>query len=120
MDEQRLLGELGHRMRLARLATYGPVQKACADALKVTQSQISRWESGQSLPRVTELIRFAEACNTTLEELVGESKPVPRQLLLGLEPAAQGAIVDLVEIIKKKTLEASRLRKRRTATGGRR
>ncbi len=106
-------------MRRARVTTWGPIQKPCAEAMKVTQSQISRWESGESLPRITELIRFAEVCNVTLEELIGPLKPVPSQLLLGLEADAQSAIVDLVEIIRKKTLEAARRRKKRVATGRR-
>jgi len=71
------------------------------------------------MPRVTELIRFTHACNVTLEDVIGPTRPAATQWLIGLESDAQSAIVDLVEIIRKKTLEAARRRKKRAATGRR-
>lgn len=88
-------------MREARLATWGPVQQRCADALHVEQSQISRWERGQS-PSAYDLARFARACNRTVEDLLpGERAVVAEQLLLGLEPKAAAVVVDLVQLLRK-------------------
>ena len=109
MNESRFRKELGRRMRNARIARWGPKQSACALALRVEQSQISRWESGKTVPRLTELLPFAAACGTTLDELTsGFMKPTGVQLLLGLDSDAQAAVIDLVEIIRRKTAEAGR------------
>ena len=88
-------------MRAARIATWGPVQQRCADALHVEQSQISRWERGQS-PSPYDLARFARACNRTVEDLLpGRSTVVAEQLLLGLEPKAAAVVVDLVALLRQ-------------------
>lgn len=109
LDETRFRRDLAQRIRSVRLATWGPKQSVCADALRIQPSQISRWESGQTIPRVTELLRFAAACGTTLDELTrGHVPPAGTQLLLGLDADAQAAVVDLVEIIRRKTDEAAR------------
>ncbi len=63
-------------MRRARIATWGPVQERCAEALGIQQSQISRWEKGQS-PNIYELSRFARACNITVDHLLGPARSVP-------------------------------------------
>jgi transcriptional regulator with XRE-family HTH domain len=115
MDDRRFRADLAWKMKQARIATWGPVQSQCASALRIKQSQISRWESATTLPRLTDLVRFARATGTTVEDLLGGSrsmKPFATQLLLGLEPEAQSVVVDLVEIIRTKTAEASRRQKR--------
>ena len=90
-------------MRKARVATWGPVQERCAEALGVRQSQISRWEAGQS-PNIYELYRFARACNVTVDQLLGPARttPLAEQLLLGLEPKAAAVVVELVEMLRRK------------------
>lgn len=47
-------------------------------------------------------LRFARACNTTVEALLGPAQrpPLAEQLLLGLEPSAAAVIVDLVDLLK--------------------
>lgn len=101
-------------MREARIATWGPVQERCAEALKIRQSQISRWESGRQTPGAYDLARFARACNRTIDELLGpaHTPPLGEQLLLGLEPKAAAAIIDLVELLKNRKPPRGRLRRR--------
>ncbi|SRR5258708_4316589 len=109
VDEIRFRRDLAQRIRSARVATWGPKQSACAAALRIHQSQLSRWESGETMPRITELLRIAAACGTTLDELTrGHVQTAGTQLLLGLDADAQAAVVDLVDIIRKKTREAAR------------
>jgi hypothetical protein len=53
---------------------------------------------------------LAAACGKTIDELTtGFVKPLSMQLLLGLDADAQAAVVDLVQIIRRKT-EAARRR----------
>jgi transcriptional regulator with XRE-family HTH domain len=89
-------------MRAARIATWGNVQQDCADVLGIRQSQIWRWERGQS-PGAYELMRFARASNRSVDELLGlpAKAHLAEQLLLGLEPKAQAVVVDLVELLRK-------------------
>lgn len=106
--ERRLRKDLAERMRSARIATWGPIQERCAEALHVSQSQISRWERGQE-PRPSDLLRFAQGCNVTVGYLLGEDRrvAVAEQLLLGLDAESAGVVVDLVRILKRKPSRAS-------------
>jgi transcriptional regulator with XRE-family HTH domain len=104
-------------MRAARIATWGPVQERCAENLKIRQSQISRWESGQQMPGAYDLARFARACNKTVDELIGPTAApaIAQQLLLGLEPAAAAVVVDLVELLRNRTRVKKRGQRGRSA-----
>ena len=94
--------QLGRTMRKARLATYGPVLQHCADAARVGQSQISRWERGEALPRLDQLVAFANSCGTTVDALLGGlSKPRAEQLLLGLDVEARTLVVELVHYLRR-------------------
>lgn len=112
IDERRFRAELAKRMREARVATWGPVQERCAEALKIRQSQISRWESGRQLPGAYDLARFARACNRTVDELLGSAqRPVlAEQLLLGLERKEAAVIVDLVVLLRGRKIGRSHTR----------
>lgn len=48
----------------------GITQKQAADAIGVQQSTISMWESGNSVPTVTTLIKAAEVYGCTAAELL--------------------------------------------------
>jgi len=96
--------QLGRAIRTARLDAYGPTQQRCADAIRIEQSQISRWERGESLPRLDQLLAFANACGTTVDALLGRSsKPNAEQLLLGLNIEAKTLVVDLVDYLRRRT-----------------
>ncbi len=115
MDEARFRADLARRMRQARIATWGPVRRACAIAVRIPPSQISRWEAGETLPRLDDLVRFANACNTTVDHLLGrQARPLADQLLLGLDADAKAVVVDLVEYLR-----ARGERGNRRATAGR-
>lgn len=103
VNEGEFRVDLGRRMQQARIATWGPVRRACATATGIPASQISRWEAGQTLPRLYELVRFASACNTTVEDLLGRKPhPLADQLLLGLDAEAKAVVVDLVEYLRER------------------
>jgi transcriptional regulator with XRE-family HTH domain len=94
--------QLGRAIRAARVGTYGPIQQRCADAIRVDQSQISRWERGESLPRLDQLVALANACGTTVDALLGGlSKPSSEQLLLGLDGDARALVVGLVGYLRR-------------------
>lgn len=94
--------QLGRTIRKARLATFGPVQQRCADAVRIEQSQISRWERGEALPRLDQLMAFANSCGTTVDALLGGlSKPRAEQLLLGLDVEARTLVVELVHYLRR-------------------
>jgi transcriptional regulator with XRE-family HTH domain len=101
--ERRFRSGLAQRMRAARITTWGPVQERCAEALHLSQSQISRWERGQE-PRLFDLVRFARACNRTVDELLGSEAlpPLSEQLLLGLDHQSATVVVELVQLLKHK------------------
>jgi transcriptional regulator with XRE-family HTH domain len=106
IKEQRLRAELARRLRAARTDVYGSRSQARFAALiGVKQSQISRWESATSLPRLPDLIRYAERCNTTVEELLdGLSHPIAVQprLLDRVEPEARGVVLRLIDLLEKR------------------
>lgn len=48
----------------------GLTQKQVADALGVTQSAVSLWETGQSLPRAEMLIKIAKLYGCSISDLL--------------------------------------------------
>jgi transcriptional regulator with XRE-family HTH domain len=63
------------RIRDARLAA-GLTQTELADRCELTQGAISQIENGDGSPRVTTLIRIAEALNVPLHTLISEASQV--------------------------------------------
>ena len=55
-------------LRKRRLA-MGLSQKELADALGTVQSAISAWESGEKMPRASQLPELAAALHCTIDEL---------------------------------------------------
>lgn len=60
------------RIRKAREAA-GLTQKALADAIGVSDRQVSRWESGESEISASKLVQLAKAVNTTASDIIGEN-----------------------------------------------
>jgi len=52
----------------------GLTQQELAVILDVSQSTISTWESGEVIPPIKEIIKFAKTLNCTIEELLGIEK----------------------------------------------
>lgn len=59
------------RIRSARMAA-ALTQQEVADALGIDQRTVTRWETGQSPPRVRNLREFASLTGTSLDDLRGE------------------------------------------------
>ena len=58
----------------------GMSQQSLADAVFVTRQTISKWEKNLSVPDADALIRLADALDTTVQNLLGqteESEPTP-------------------------------------------
>lgn len=48
----------------------GMTQKELADAIGVTQKDVSRWETGVYNPKVDKLLRIAEALSCDIKDLL--------------------------------------------------
>ena len=97
---------IGGRLRRARLDAYGDIpQSEFARLIGVGQSQISRWESGSTFPRLPQLVRIAERCNVPLHEILEDvAKPAAIQLKLPLaidrlSPEARPVVLKLVRLL---------------------
>jgi transcriptional regulator with XRE-family HTH domain len=78
-------------------------QRDIASKVGVSQSRISRWESGRAIPNALELIRFAEACSTRPERLIeGVAMPTVEQLHMELDPKAGAIVGELVQILHER------------------
>ena len=97
-QEHALLTKVGALMRGARRG-HGS-QRDVADKVGVSQSRISRWESGRAIPDALELMRFADACSTRPERLIeGVAMPTVEQLHMELDPKAGAIVGELVQIL---------------------
>ena len=56
----------------------GLKQKEVSRALNVDRTAISKWETGESLPRAERLIKLAELYNCTTDELLGLNRDVKK------------------------------------------
>ena len=52
----------------------GLTQSKAAEAIGVTPTAISYWESGQCMPRATLLVRIASLYGCTVDELLSDGK----------------------------------------------
>ncbi len=112
-EEREFRQRLARKMRDARKACWGNQSQAeFARLLKVKRSQVTRWESGESLPRLPHLLRYAERCNTTAEALLKGfgRRPTIEQLPLGLDldPKARAVVVHLVDLLRERPSSQAR------------
>jgi transcriptional regulator with XRE-family HTH domain len=61
------------KIREARLRK-ALTQKRLAQEMHVTQSAISQWENGVTVPRLSELLKLCETLDISVSELLDESK----------------------------------------------
>lgn len=54
-------------------------QQSLADALYVTRQTISKWEKNLSVPDADALVRLADALDTTVQTLLGQSEEAPAE-----------------------------------------
>lgn len=55
----------------------GMSQQSLADAVFVTRQTISKWEKNLSVPDADALVRLADALDTTVQALLGQSEETP-------------------------------------------
>lgn len=48
----------------------GLSQKKLAEALGVTAGAVCQWEKGYAMPRIDKLIKLADLCGCTIDELI--------------------------------------------------
>ncbi|EXF95804.1 DNA-binding protein [Pseudomonas fluorescens HK44] len=65
-------------------AQKGLTQRELAALTGIAWSMISKYESGQSKPRLKVLLRLAEALGVSSEDLLGIQESKPRDLSIGL------------------------------------
>ena len=126
MEEARktaIAAEVRRRMALAR-ATTGLSQNALARRIDVSSTQVLRWERGDYLPGVLDLIAYAEECGTTAEQMLGDLSrhPTARQMSFSwpdLDPPARGVILRLVDLLRERSPGTKRdLRRPRSTKAG--
>lgn len=95
---------VGTNMRQARVRRLGERSlRTVARRLGIEHSTISRWETGDTELRVTDLLAYAQACGVKPEELVaGILKPPAQQLVLDLDPPVGRAVLRLVDVLKER------------------
>lgn len=69
MSETKWLENFGENLT-ALMNEYGTTQKELAEDTGLSESTISRYMNGLSIPKATALINIATALNCTLEELI--------------------------------------------------
>ncbi len=52
-------------------------QQDLADCLMIDRTTVSRWESGNSMPDLLHLKNLAECFHISIDQLLGDEKPVP-------------------------------------------
>lgn len=58
-------------IRLARMKA-GLTQKKVAELLGVTAGAVCQWEKGMNKPRLDKLVKLADLCGCTVDELIRE------------------------------------------------
>src|SRR5438093_13763782 len=77
-----LASESGERMRVARLSAFGDKSQGdVARLMVVSQSDISRWETGKRAPSVVDFVRFARACAVPPEKILSGIAPTAAEQL---------------------------------------
>lgn len=103
-DQER---EEGRKVKLMRAARHGN-QRKIASEIGVSQSRISRWETGTSVPDLMELMRFAHACNAHPEQLIeGIIVPKVEQMRMELDVCAADAVGGLIQILHERPLASA-------------
>lgn len=73
---------IGQNIKNRRLQ-LGLSQKELAERIRVAQTTVGAWETERNVPRLPMLARIAEALNTTVGALQGETRRTERLLLRG-------------------------------------
>ncbi len=88
--------ELGNRIRQVRV-NCGCSQERLAEYVGVSRTAVSRWESGDSEPKLQHLVRIAELLQVSSDTLLG----VPKSQTSFLSKEAESALHEFIEAIRK-------------------
>lgn len=98
--------------RIIELRTLcGMSQNQLAKAMDVSRQAVSKWETGQSTPDPTKMIRLADVLETDIEYLTtgrksfGRRPPVVVNTVETVEKVVEKPVVQVVEKIIEKTVE---------------
>lgn len=98
--------------RIVELRTLcGMSQNQLAKAMEVSRQAVSKWETGQSTPDASKMIRLAEVLETDVEYLTtgrrsfGRRPPVVVNTVETVEKVVEKPIVQVVEKVIEKTVE---------------
>lgn len=107
--DRALAKEIGEKMRRTRLAVFGSKMSQGGFARLIpsaSQSDISRWESGERTPSIVQFVRYAQACGVAPEEMLsGVVRARVHQLQLSLEGVAAPAatvVRRLVDMLRER------------------
>lgn len=75
---------------------HGYTQIAFAEALHVTQSAVSHWETGRSEPNTQQLFQMARLFGMSIEELVTEEFQPPTPVAQKIDPPTEQEIDDAI------------------------
>ncbi len=68
-----LLAAVGSRIRASRLSSGHRTLRCLAGKIDVAEGQVSSWENGHRLPSAIFLIAIADACNVSVDFLLGRA-----------------------------------------------
>ena len=91
--------ELGNRIRKAR-ENCGCSQERLAEYVGVSRTAVSRWESGDSEPKLQHLVGIAELFRVSCDSLLGIQGRPPTPL----SDEAETALKQFIEAIRKDEL----------------
>lgn len=101
---------LGERILELRIAS-GLSQYKLAQAMEVSRQAVSKWETDQSSPDASNLIRLAEILDTDIEYLTtgrrsfGRRPPVVIKTVETVEKVVEKPVVQVVEKVVEKVIE---------------
>lgn len=87
----------------------GETQEQVADSIGISYVSLSRYETGQRMPKMDILSRLADHYGVTVDEIMGRKKPVTSTLnfLEGLEPVSTPVQLYLPEPIENPSVVSS-------------
>lgn len=78
MDSEYLKNQIGNNIATVRKRS-GMTQAELAERIGYSDKAVSKWERAESVPDVLTLVELARVFGVTVDELVGESVPQPKE-----------------------------------------
>ncbi len=78
MDGEHLKYQIGNNIASVRKAS-GMTQAELAEQIGYSDKAVSKWERAESVPDVMTLVELSRVFGVTVDALIGEAAPVPRE-----------------------------------------